>query len=437
MQVSVEATSSIERRMTIEVPAEQVEKEVASRLQSTAKTVRLDGFRPGKVPLRIVQRKFGESVRQEVLGEVMRNSFVDALEQEKISPVGHPRFEPKQVEQGKNLEFVAVVEVFPELELNDFSGIEVEKPVSEVTSEDVDKMMDILLRQQAESEEVDRQSEDRDTITVDYKGSIDGEEFEGGSAEGAKIVLGSGQMIPGFEDGLVGVKAGDEVTLTVSFPEDYHAENLRGKEAKFETRVHKVESPVLPELNEEFFGKYVPGCSSESDFKSEIEKNMKRELRQAIQNKVKQSIVDQLIAANEILVPQAMISQEIDRLKQQAMQQFGGMSGQMKPEDLPSELFKGQAETRIKTGLIFNEIISSNGLKADEEKVREKIEEIASTYEDPEQVISHYENTPEQKSQIEAVVLEDSVIEFMLDKIKVTEKPVSYEEAVKPPAQQP
>ncbi len=435
MQVSVETTSSIERRMTIEVPAERVEKEVKSRLQRTAQTVKLNGFRPGKVPIQVVQRRFGESIRREALGELMRDSFVDALEREKINPIGYPKFEPGKDEKGKDFEFVAIFEVYPELELSDFSSLEVEKLVSEITSDDVDKMMDILVRQQAGAEEVDRPAEEKDTLTVDYTGSIDGEAFEGGFAEGARITLGSGQMIPGFEDGLTGAKAGDDLTLTVSFPEDYHVEDLRGKEAKFETKVHKVEAPVLPELNEEFFAKFVPGCTSESEFKSEIEKNMARELKQATHNKVKQAIIDQLISSNEIMVPEAMISQEIDHLKQDAMRQFGNMNGTMKPEDLPSELFKDQAEKRVKTGLIFNKIISANGLKADSEKVKEKINEIASTYEEPEEVISHYENTPEQKSQIETAVLEDSVIEFILGKAKVTEKSVSYEEAVKPPSQ--
>ncbi len=436
MQVSVEATSNIERRMTIEVPVEQVDKEVESRLQRTAKTIRLDGFRPGKVPFQVVRRRFGDSVRQEVLGEVMRNSFIDALEKEKINPVGYPHFEPKQMDAGKNLEFIAVFEVYPELTLADFAELEVEKLISEIKDEDVDKMLDILVRQQAGSEVVERPAEDKDTVTLDYKGFVDGEVFEGGTAEGAKVTLGSGQMIPGFEEGLLGAKAGDEVTLNVTFPEEYHAEHLKGKEAKFETKIHSVEAAVLPELNAEFFAKYVPGCETSEEFSAEIRKNMDRELKQAVQNKLKQAIVDKLIAANEIDVPKALIEQEIDRLKQEAFRQFGGMNGKMKPQDLPSEIFKGQAETRVKTGLIFNEIVSSNELKVDEAKVEERINEIASTYEEPEEVVEFYKGNAEQKSQIEAVVLEDMVIDLIMAKAKVEEKAVSYEEAVAPPARQ-
>ncbi|ARU56304.1 MAG: trigger factor [Pseudomonadales bacterium] len=438
MQVSIEATSNIERKMTIGVPSSQVEQEVEKRLQRTARTVRLNGFRPGKVPMNVVRRRFGDDVRQEVLGEVMRNAYVEALEQEKINPAGYPQFEAKQLESGQDLEFVATFEVYPEIELADLSAIAVEKQVAEIADADVDNMLDVLQNQSATFEEVSRKSKDGDVLTLDYKGIIDGEAFEGGTAEESKITLGKGQMIPGFEDGLVGMGAGDEGALELSFPDDYHAENLAGKAVTFEVKVHKVEEPVLPELNAEFFEKYGVKDVDEAGFKAEIKKNMERELKQATRNKVKQSVVDQLIATNEFAVPASLIDSEVDRMRQDAFRQFGGgMGGNMKASDLPAELFKGQAENRVKTGLLFNELIAKNELKVDESLVDARIEEMAATYEDPSEVIAWYKSNPDQRSQIEGVVLEDMVIDFVLENAQVTENTVSYEEAVKPPSQAP
>ena len=267
MQVSVETTSNIERRMTIGVPAQEIEKEVEKRLQQTARNVRLNGFRPGKVPMKVVRRRFGTGVRQEVIGEVMRDSYMKALEKENISPAGWPQFEPKTVEEGKDLEFIATFEVLPEIELGDLSALKIEKQVSEVADKDVETMIDTLRRQQASMKSVKRKAKKKDVMTVDFKGTVDGEEFEGGSAEDYRLTLGSGQMIPGFEEGLVGAKAGEEPELDVTFPEDYHNKDLAGKAAKFQVTVKSVEEPELPELNEEFFKKFGLDVASEEDFR--------------------------------------------------------------------------------------------------------------------------------------------------------------------------
>ncbi|GAA3584934.1 MAG: trigger factor [Pseudomonadales bacterium] len=428
MQVSVETTSNIERRMTIGVPAQEIDAAVQKRLQETARTVRLNGFRPGKVPMSVVKRRFGASVRQEIVGEVMRDNYMKALEEQDIAPAGWPRFEPKSMEEGKDLEFVAIFEVLPEIELGDLSKISIEKPTSEITDKDVDNMIDNLRRQQATMKSVKRKSKNKDVLTIDFKGFIDGEEFEGGAAEGHRLTLGSGQMIPGFEKAIVGGKAGEELEIEVTFPEDYHNEELAGKPAKFEIKIHEVEEPQLPELDEEFFQKYGIEADSEESFRAEVQKNMERELKQAISNKVKNDVVDGLLETTELEVPQALIDQEIDRLRQDAVQRFGG---QVDFQQLPKELFEEQANRRVKTGLLFQEVIKSKDLKADDAKVEEKIQEIASTYEQPEEVVAHFQNNAEQKSQIESVVLEDAVVDLVLEQAKVKEKKMKYEDAVK------
>ncbi|MCE0760213.1 trigger factor [Marinobacter sp. G11] len=427
MQVSVETTSNIERRMTIGVPAQEIDQAVQKRLQETARTVRLNGFRPGKVPMSVVKRRFGDSIRQEIVGEVMRDNYIKALQEQDVNPAGWPRFEPKTMEEGKDLEFVAIFEVLPEIELGDLSKVEVEKPVSEVADKDIDTMIDNLRRQQATMKEVKRKSKNKDVVTIDFKGSIDGEEFEGGSAEGHRLTLGSGQMIPGFEKGIVGGKAGEELEIDVEFPADYHNEDLAGKPAKFAITIHKVEEPQLPELNEEFFQKFGIEAEDEAAFREEVKKNMERELKQAVSNKVKNDVVEGLLATTELDIPSALVDQEIDRLRQDAVQRFGG---QVDFQQLPKEIFEDQAKRRVKTGLLFQEVVKKNDLKADDAKVEEKIQEIASTYEQPDEVIAHFSSNPDQKAQVESSVLEDAVVDHVLAQAKVSEKKMKYEEAV-------
>jgi len=276
MQVSVETTSNIERRMTIGVPAQEIDQAVQKRLQETARSVRQNGFRPGKVPMSVVKRRFGDSVRQEVVGEAMRDNYIKALQEQDINPAGWPKFEPKTMEEGKDLEFVAIFEVLPEVELGDFSKISVEKPKAEITDKDVDTMIDNLRRQQATMKSVKRKSKNKDVVLIDFKGTVDGEEFEGGAAENHKLTLGSGQMIPGFEKGIVGGKAGEELEIEVTFPEDYQNEELAGKPAKFDIKIHEVQEPQLPELDADFFKKFGIDAVDEATFREEVQKNMER-----------------------------------------------------------------------------------------------------------------------------------------------------------------
>jgi len=428
MQVSVETTSSIERRMTIGVPADQIEKEVEQRLQQAAKTVRINGFRPGKVPAKVVKKRYGSSVRQEVVSEVMRNSYIEAIGQEGIAPVGYPKFEPKTVEEGKDLEFIAVIEISPEIENVEVSGLKLEQPVAEIKDKDVKNMIETLRRQYGTQKSVKRKSKKKDILTLDFKGYVDGEAFEGGEATDQKLILGSGKMIPGFEDGLIGSKAGESVELNVTFPDDYGNADLAGKEAKFDVDVKLVEDTVLPEMDEEFFSKYGVTATSEEEFVAEVTANMERELKQAFNGGIKQQIVAQLSELNEVDVPASMVEEETNKMKQEAIQQYG--AGQdLDLSQLPSELFKDQAESRVKTGLLFAAIIKGNKLTADQAKVDEKIQEMAATYESPEEVVAMY-SKPENRSQVEAFVLEEQVVEFILSQVKVKNKKMSYEDAV-------
>ena len=431
MQVSVETTSGLERRVTVGVPAEKVDVAVEGKLQEAQKTIRLDGFRPGKVPMREVKRRFGGAVRNEVLADVMREAFIEAVEQEKLQPAGMPGFEATTNEAGKDLEFVATFEVYPQVELAAFDSIEVEKPQSEVTDADVDTMIETLRQQRAEFADVDRASEIGDRVNIDFKGLKDGEAFEGGTAEGQNLELGSGQMIPGFEDGIVGMKAGDEKDIDVTFPEDYQSEDLKGQAVVFHIKVNKVEGKALPEVDAEFMKGFGVDDGDETKFKAEVRKNMERELKNAITSKVKEQAMDGLVNLHEFDLPGALVTQEIQRMRQQMMQQFGG-GQQFDPSILPDDLFKEQAERSVRLGLVVRAILDKNEIKADADKVKARVEEISEQYEKPEEVVSWVYSNPQQLQQIEGAILEEQVVDLVLESAKVEEKTMPYQDAVKP-----
>lgn len=429
MQVSVENTSALERRMTIGVPAERIETEVNKRLQQTARRAKVPGFRPGKVPMSVIRQRYEASARQEALGDLIQETFYEAVVEQKLNPAGAPAVEPKVFEKGKDLEYVATFEVFPEFEVKGLDGIEIERQDASVEDADIDKMLDVLRKQGTRYEAVDRAAANDDQVTIDFVGTQDGEAFAGGSAEGTKLVLGSGRMIPGFEDGVVGAKAGDERVLDLTFPEDYQNLDLAGKAAQFKVTVKEVAAPALPELNEAFFKQFGVEETTVEGFRAEVRKNMERELRQALKTKVKNQVMDGLLAANQIDVPAALISNEVDRLRVQAVQQFGG---NIQPEQLPAELFSEQAKRRVLLGLIIAEMVKQFELKPDDARVRELIEEMAAAYQEPEQVVKWYYQNEQQLNEVRSVVLEEQVVDTVLKQAKVTDKQVSYEDAVKP-----
>ena len=356
MQVSVETTSGLERRLTVGVPAEKLDSAVKTRLADAQKNLRIDGFRPGKVPMIEVKRRFGKAVRDEVLGEVMRESFIEAVGKESIEPAGMPQFEPTVNEPGKDLEFVATFEVYPEVSLAGFDSIEVEKLSAEIGDADVDKMIEQLREQRATFEKVDRAAAQGDRVNINYAGTRDGEAFEGGTADGQDLVLGSGQMIPGFEDGIVGMSAGEQKTIDVTFPEDYQAEDLKGQAVQFAITVNKVEAKQLPEVTDEFMAQFGVKEGGMDAFRIDIRKNMERELKNALRNKVKEQVMTGLVEAHAFDVPAALVSGEIQRMRQQMVQQFGG-GAQFDPSMLPEELFREQAERSVRLGLIVRQIL--------------------------------------------------------------------------------
>lgn len=434
MQVSIETTSGLERRLTVGVPAERIESEVDSRLQKAAGTVKLPGFRPGKVPMKVMRQRFGAGVRQEVLGEVMSQSFQEAVVQEKLRPAGQPSIEPKTLEAGKDLEYIATFEVFPEVEVVEIKDFEVEKPVADVTDEDVDNIIEVFRKQQGSWEVVARAAADSDKVNIDYAGTRDGEEFEGGSAAASDLELGSGRMIPGFEEGVAGMVAGEEKTLQLSFPEDYHSEELKGAAVEFKVTLNNVQEMSPAELNEELFAKYGVEDGGLDEFRTEVRQNMARELKNAVESKVKEQVMEAVAAAHEsVEVPRALVEREVEAMRNQMFQQFGG-AGAAQDLDLksllPDEMFTENAEKRVKLGLVLAELVAKLQLKVDADKVRATIEEMASTYQDPDEVINYYYSNQEQLASVESKVLEDQMVEKLLDNAQIVEKECSYQEAL-------
>jgi trigger factor len=434
MQVSIETTSGLERRLTVGVPAERIESEIDTRLQKAAGNVRLPGFRPGKVPMKVMRQRFGAGVRQEVLGEVMNQSFQEAVVQEKLRPAGQPSIEPKTLEAGKDLEYIATFEVFPEVEVVEIKDFEVEKPVAEVTEGDVDDIIEVFRKQQGSWEVVERAAAAEDKVNIDYAGTRDGEEFEGGSATDSDLELGSGRMIPGFEDGVAGMVAGEEKTLQLSFPEDYHSEDLKGAAVEFKVTLHNVQEMSPAELNAELFAKYGVEEGGLEEFRTEVSQNMARELKNAVESKVKQQVMEAVSEAHEsVEVPRALVGKEVEAMRNQMFQQFGG-AGAAQDLDLesllPDDMFTENAERRVKLGLVLAELVAKLELKVDADKVRATIEEMASTYQDPDEVINYYYSNQEQLASVESKVLEDQMVEKLLDNAQIVEKECSYQEAL-------
>jgi trigger factor len=432
MQVTIESSKGLERQVKVSVPAEKIDSEVLQRLQKATKTVNIKGFRKGKVPLKVVQQQYGKAVRQEVLGEVINSSFYEAIKQEDLKPVGQPKIEEVDDKAGQDLEYKATFEVYPEVKLADLAKVSIARPVADINSEDLEKMIEVLRNQQASFDSTENPAADGDKVNIDFVGTLRGKkEFPGGSAKGHELVLGSNSMIPGFEEGLVGVSAGDETLLKLKFPKDYHAEELKGKTVSFAVTVNAVEAKTLPALDDDFFAMYGVEAGGEEKFREDVEANMQRELNNAIRTKVKNRIMDQLYKLNKVEVPEALVANEIIQLKKQMIQQFGG--GQdFDLNMLPDDMFKDKAKRRASLGVIVSEVVNVESLSPDEDQVRARIDEIASTYEQPSEVVDYYYSKPELLSSVEAVVLEDQVTELVLSKAKVKEEKLSYEDAVKP-----
>ena len=431
MQVSVETMGGLERRLKISVEAESFESEITTKLKETSRRIKLPGFRPGKVPLKEVRRRFGPAVRAEVAQEIMQSSYMDAVNQEELSPAGAPELDIVNIDIGADLEFTATFEIFPSIEIADLSGVKIKQPVAEVQTEDLETMISRLQEQRKEWIDLDQgsKSEQGHRITVDFVGKMDGEEFEGGTGQEIQIEIGSGQMIEDLEKGLIGLSAEESVTIPVTFPDDYQADNLKGKAAEFEVSVKKLEEPKIPPLDESFFKLFGVDDDDVEAFRAKIRENMENEIDQSSKGQVKRQVMDQLFELHDFSTPKALIERECDVLRDQMMQQ---LQMPVKPDSdpLPSELFKDEAEKRVRVGLIINEIVSAENLSADSDKVRERIETIAQPYDQPEQIINFYYGNEQQLQQVEMAVLEDTVIDHVLAQVNVEKLSSNYDDVV-------
>ena len=432
MQVSVETTQGLERRMTVALPSEDIDSAVLERLQSLSKTTRMNGFRPGKVPFNVVKKRYEPQVRGEVLGSMINRSYFDAVQQENLRPAGQPDIVPAPSsgdEEEAGFSFVATFEVYPEFEPVFDDSITVTRPLVTIEDGDVDEMLENLRKQRTEYVAVERESANDDQIVIDFVGRIDGEEFDGGKAEKAPLVLGSNAMIPGFESQLLGLKAGDEKTIKVTFPEEYQAEHLAGKETEFDIKVHEVKESKLPDFDEEMIKSFGIEDGTLESLRADIRKNMERELKQRVESQVKTQVMDGLVKLNPIDVPSALVAEEIKRQREQLMQQ---MPADSDSSMLADELFSEQATRRVQLGLVVGEIIQQKEIKADAAAVRKQIEELASSYQDPQQVIDYYYGNQEMLKNIEGLVLEEAVTTAVLEAATVVDEPTTFKDIMNP-----
>jgi len=429
MQVSVESTGALDRRMTVQFPPDRVDSEVEKRLRALTRRVRIDGFRPGKVPLKIVQQRYGAGVYQEVLGEVLQESYREAIEQEGLMPAGGPNIEPKMMEPGKPIEYVASFQVFPEVEVADLSDVTIERPAAEIDSGDVDKVIESLRRQQRGWAEVQRPAAEGDRVTLDFSGTLNGEPFDGGQAEGFAVEVGAGRLLKDFESQLVGVEPGTEKTIEVTFPEDYPAENLKGQGVQFALKIHKVEEPRLPEVDAEFARTFGVPDGDVEKLRAEVRANMGRELAQNIKGRVKKQVMDALVEKHGFELPASLVKGEIDRLRAETEQRFGGAS---KTQPLPDAMFEEEAKRRVRLGLVVRAILEAEKIELDRSRLDAELDTLAQTYEQPDDVKRHYRSNPQAMAGLESLVLEDQVVDWVLEKAQVTDKPSSFDALMNP-----
>ncbi|VAW74320.1 Cell division trigger factor [hydrothermal vent metagenome] len=428
MQVSVEITGGLQRKLTVQVPSDEIEQEVSSRLNSLKSRVNLKGFRKGKVPFDVVKQHYDGSVRQEVLENTMRQTWQEAVVQEKLRPAGNPQFSPQQAESGKEFEYSVTFEVYPDIEFGSLEGVEIEKPVSEVLDLDIEKVVEKIRVQRVTWNEVDRAAKEEDQVVLNFVGKIDGEAFEGGAAENHPLVLGSKTMIPGFEEQLTGVKVGESRNVEVSFPDDYAKAELAGKPAIFEITVQSVNEPALPEINEEFVKSFGVASGDIAELRSDICKNMQSELDQKLRETAKNNILDVLIEKNELELPQTLIEKEIVALRSQYSQNMPDI----KESDLPAELLETEARKRVKLGLLMSEIVQQEKIEVNEDRLSRVLERLAESYEDSAAMIQQYRNDENAMRSIEALALEEAVVEYLLEKVTVTEKMMTFDEVMNP-----
>ena len=429
MQVTVESTGTLERRMRVELPAERIEQEVASRLKSVGRTAKLKGFRPGKVPPKVVKQRYGKQIREEVLSELMQKSYTDAVMQENLNPAGGPRIETEDTKDADSFAYVATFEIMPQVELKDLDKIEVEVPEVTISDDDMDEMILRLRRQKATWEAVDRKSAEGDKVTCDFTGTIKGEEFAGGTGTDVPVILGQGQMLPDFEKGLTGVAAGDEKTIKVKFPKDYHAEDLAGKKVDFAVKVHRVEKEVLPPVDDELAAMFEVAEGGIEQFMQDVRENMEREAEEKVKADVREQLMTGLLEMNPIEVPQTLKHQEAHSMQHEAMQRMGIEDHDQAP---PISNFETMAESRVRLSLLVSQLIADEKLTVDDAKVKEHVEKLCASYDNAEDMVNLYLGNPQVVQQIQPVVLEQQAFDWLLENGKSTAKKVAFTEYMNP-----
>ena len=425
MQVSVEATGALERRMEVQVPAGEVEKAIDDRLRSMSRTVRLKGFRPGKAPVKVVRQKFGQQVRQEVISDLMHSSFAEAVRQEQLAPAGGPRIEPLSLTAGEDLRYRAVFEVFPRIELSGIDTMAIDRPVAEVGPADVDVMLKNLREQRPNWVAVEREAAEGDRVRIDFRGTVDGEPFEGGSGENVVVDLGAGRMLPDFEAGLQGAHAGESRKVDVTFPSDYHARHLASRTATFAIDVKAVEQRQLPEIDAEFCKSFGVTEGGVEQLRREVEENMARELGDAIRARLKQQVLEKLLTANPIDVPTTLVEGQVRDMQIEAGRRMGAQDASQLP---PAEGFRDAARRRVALGLLINELIRAQNIEVDRTRLQARLEDLAAQYPEPEQMLKAYRGNAEAMRQVEMAVLEDQVVDWLIERASVTDRPSTFKE---------
>lgn len=432
MQVSVEETSALGRKMTIMVPADKIEAEISDRLNKMKGNVKIDGFRPGKVPMKMVRQRYGSQVRQEVMADQMQSSYRDAVLQEKLRPASSPEIIPQAVEQGKDLSFVASFDIYPEIDLCDFSSLTLELPVAEVTEEDVAESFERIRKQRMVWTDAESPAKTGLRATVDFVGKKDGVEFDGGKADDFQLVLGESNMIPGFEEEIVGLSLNEQKEFNITFPEDYGNAELAGQEVSFEITLKKLEKGELPEVDEEFIKSFGVADGKLETLNAEIKKSLEGELQQQLNNNTKQLVMESLLEKNDFILPDSMVKQEIGALKQQMQQQMQQNAPGEATTDLPDNLFEDEAKRRVKIGLMIGELVSEQKIQVDQNRVEQRIAQFASQYAEYEQVIQYYQTDRQARASVESSVMEDQVTEWILEQVNKKEIKQSFKDIVKP-----
>lgn len=431
MQTTVENLGKLERRLVMEVPQDQIEREIEDRLKKMARTVRLHGFRPGKVPMKIVAQQFGPQVRSEVIGAAVEKSFGEAVRDQNLRVAGYPRIEPKDGANGNNMAFSATFEVYPEIALGDISKASVERPTIQVSDAEVDKTLGILRRQRASYEPVTRPAAKEDKVTLDFNGLLDGAEFEGGSATGFSFIVGEGKMLADFDRNVEGMAPGASKTFDVAFPADYGAENLAGKTASFTVTLHQVEEPKLPALDAAFSQTLGVASGDLEEMRAQIKENLEREVKKRVQSRLKERVMKALLDSTPLDLPNSLIEMEIQGMVEMAKRDLAARGIKTPDVPLPQDLFAEQARRRVALGLILAELVHANGLQARPEQVRAVVDDVAQSYEDPSEVVTWHYSDPKRLNDVEANVVENNVVDWVLQRAVVVDKPVAFDDLMR------